>query len=207
MKRILYIEDSLTAQIIVRRILGETHDIAIAASPRMGNTLLHQNDYDLVITDFMFPQGDGLDVIVPLRQRKTPLELPVIAISGSMDAALANRLLKAGANACLSKPINPLQFRALVDRLIQEPFVESYANTASTVHCFQWFEHGEYHEYCPELKIHLTGLDRTQLSRRMQLLLTENASQGTPLGFTSQERVHAYRIEPTAAAEKSTPLP
>jgi CheY-like chemotaxis protein len=184
MKRILYVEDSLTAQIIVRRVLGETHEIAIAASPRMGNTLLQQSHYDLVITDFMFPQGDGLDVIVPLR---------------SMDTALANRLLKAGVNACLGKPINPLQFRALVDRMLQEPFVESHENTASTVHCFQWFEHGEYHEYCPELKIHLTELDRAKLSQRMQQLITEHAAQGAAIGFTTQERVHAYRIDPPTA--------
>lgn len=204
MKRILYVEDSLTAQIIVRRILGETHEIAIAASPRMGNTLLHQKPYDLVITDFMFPQGDGLDVIVPLRQRKKTTELPIIAISGSMDTALANRLLKAGANACLSKPINPLQFRALVDRMLVEPFVESHANTASTVHCFQWFEHGDYHEYCPELKIHLTDLNRETLSRRMQQLITEHAAQGAAIGFTTQERVHAYRIEPPNASTPDT---
>lgn len=196
MKRILYVEDSLTAQTIVRRILGATHDVAIAASPRQGNTLLQQNTYDLVITDFMFPQGDGLDVIIPLRQRKSPMELPILAISGSMDAHLASRLLKAGVNACLAKPINPLQFRALIDRLLAEPFVESHAQATNTVHCFQWFEQGEYHEYCPELKIHLSDSDRAQLSSRMESLLAEHIAQGTPLGFTTHERVHAYHLSP-----------
>jgi CheY-like chemotaxis protein len=199
MKRILYVEDSLTAQIIARRILGESYELSIAASPRMGNTLLQQGHYDLVITDVMFPQGDGLDVIVPLRQRKTALDIPIIAISGSMDTALANRLLKAGVNACLAKPINPLQFRTLVDRLLTTPFVESHTHLASTVYCFQWFEQGEYHEYCPELKIHLTGLERPALSDRMLQAITDHVAHGEPVGFTSQERVHAYRIEPPAA--------
>jgi len=196
MKRILYIEDSVTSQLIVRRILSATNEVTIAPTPRAGNVLLEQNGYDLVITDFLFPQGDALDLIVPLRQKKPATELPIIAVSGSMDAALINRLLKAGVNACLCKPLKPPEFLSFVERMLQAPFVESYQNTVSTVNCFQWFAHGAYHEYCPELKQYLTGADRTELSNRMQALLSEHVNQGSPLGFTTQERVRSYLVQP-----------
>ncbi len=205
MKRILYIEDSVTSQLIVRRILSGKNEVVIAPTPRAGNVLLDQSNYDLVITDFLFPQGDALDLIVPLRQKKSPSELPIIAVSGSMDAALVNRLLKAGVNACLCKPIKPPEFLMLVERMLLEPFIDHYSNAVNTVNCFQWFAHGAYHEYCPELQQYLTGKDRNDLSQRMQVLLHEQASQGTPLGFTTQERVRSYLVQPgpTAPVESS----
>jgi PleD family two-component response regulator len=199
MKRILYIEDSVTSQLIVRRILSGINEVTIAPTPRAANVLLAENSYDLVITDFLFPQVDALDLIIPLRQVKSTLECPIIAVSGSMDTALANRLLKAGVNACLCKPLNPVEFRALVERMLAEPFVEHYSSTVSTVNCFQWFEHGAYHEYCPELKAHLTGPNRDEVSNRMQALLHEHAEKGTPLGFTTQERVRSYMVQPGVA--------
>ena len=196
MKRILYIEDSVTSQLIVRRILSGANDLVIAPTPRAGNLLLEQNNYDLVITDFLFPQADALDLIVPIRQSKSTTELPIIAVSGSMDTALANRLLKAGVNACLCKPLKPSEFLSFVERMLLTPFVEGYENTVSTVNCFQWFQHGAYHEYCPELKQHLTGTDRNELSNRMHALLLKHASKGEPLGFTIQERVRSYLVQP-----------
>lgn len=200
MKRILYIEDSVTSQLIVRRILSGTNEVVIAPTPRAGNVLLEQNNYDLVITDFLFPQADALDIIIPLRQVKSTLELPIIAVSGSMDAALATRLLKSGVNACLCKPLKPDEFLSFVERMLAQPFVEGYQNSVSTVNCFQWFQHGAYHEYCPELKEHLTGTDRNEVSSRMQLLLHEHASKGEPLGFTIQERVRSYLVQPSGVA-------
>lgn len=204
MKRILYIEDSVTSQLIVRRILSNTNDIVIAPTPKVGNELLEQNTYDLVITDFLFPQGDAFDLIIPLRQKKTPLELPIIAISGSMDTALVNRLLKAGVNACMCKPVKPPDFLSFVESMLAAPYVEKFTNAINTVNCFQWFAQGEYHEYCPELNQHLTGKDRNDVSLRMQALLQESASRGGSLGFTTQERVRSYLVQPGAAAPIET---
>ena len=152
-----------------------------------------------MITDFLFPQADALDLIVPLRQIKSATELPIITVSGAMDTALANRLLKTGVNACVCKPFKPDEFLTLVERMLQAPFIESYKNTVSTVNCFQWFQHGAYHEYCPELKKHLTGPDRNEVSMRMNALLHEHAGKGEPLGFTIQERVRAYLVQPGLA--------
>lgn len=200
MKRILYIEDSVTSQLIVRRILSGTFEVVIAPTPRAGNLLLDQGGFDLVIADFLFPQCDAFDLIIPLRQKKSPLELPIIAVSGSMDTALASRLLKSGVNACLCKPVKPQDFLAFVERMLAAPYIEHNSSTISTVNCFQWFAEGAYHEYCPELKQHLSGTDRDDLSLKMQALLQSHISQGKPLGFTTQERVRTYLVQPGSIA-------
>ena len=200
MKRILYIEDSHTYQLIVKRLLTDPHEVTIVSTIKAAALLLAQREFDLIITDFLFPQGDALEIIVPVRQNKSALVLPIIAISGAMDVALMTRLLKAGVNACLAKPLPPLEFRIFVNRMLDAPFVENFQNTISTVSSFQWFEHGTYHEYCPEITTHLTGTDRHELSQRMQSLLQEFALKGAALGFTNQERVHCYTVQHGIAA-------
>lgn len=206
MKRILYVEDSVTSQMIVRRILTDPHEVTIAATTKAAALLLAQNNYDLIITDFLFPQSNALEIIVPVRQNRTALLLPIIAVSGSMDVALMTQLLKAGVNACLAKPLNPVDFRTFVNRMLDVPFVENFQNTVSTVSSFQWFEHGTYHEYCPEITAHLTGTDRHELSQRIQFLLQEYASKGIALGFTNQERVHCYTVQHGVSANSEIVL-
>ena len=205
MKRILHIEDSATAQTIVRRILGPAHELTVAISPKTAEALLDQNKYDLVITDFHFPRCDAFEIIAPLRQAHPALELPIIAVSGSMDLALMTRLLKAGVNACLAKPINPPEFLALVEQMLKEPYVEHYQNAVSAVSSFQWFERGVYHEFCPEISAHVTGADRDELAEKIQKLLQEFARKGAPLGFTNQERVQCYTVE-HAGTTQAKPL-
>jgi len=85
--------------------------------------------------------------------------------------------------------------------MLETPFVEELQSSASTVACFQWFAQGSYHEYCPEINVHLTGMDRPELTQRMQSLLHERAAEGRPLGFTTQEKVSSYQIQHPVEAE------
>jgi CheY-like chemotaxis protein len=193
MKSILHIEDSLTSQVIVRRTLGDGYALTVAASPRAAQVLLSQHNYDLVITDVNFPQGDAFQFIVPLRQRRSAIELPLIAVSGSMDAPLMNRLLKAGVNICFSKPLVAAEFRSAVERMLLEPFIAKPPSSTVSVACFRWVEAGIYHEYCPEADCHLHGPDSLEVSQRMQAVIAEHAAQGGALGFTNTEHIHHYR--------------
>ena len=193
MKSILHIEDSLTSQVIVRRLLGDGYALTVAASPRAAQVLLSQHNYDLVISDVNFPQGDAFQVIVPLRQRRSAIELPIIAVSGSMDAPLMNRLLKAGVNICFAKPLVAAEFRSAVERMLVEPFIAKPPSSTVSVACFRWVEAGTYHEYCPEADCHLHGPDSLEVSQRMQAVIAEHATQSGALGYTNTEHIHHYR--------------
>ena len=202
MKRILYVEDSLTSQLIVQRMLGGQCELEIAATPASALALLKDRTYDLVIADYLFPGCTGIDVIIPLRQKWSPMELPIIAVSSAMDSELATRLMNAGVNACVAKPLGIQQFRSLVERMLIAPAIEGTPPAVYTITCFQWYERGAFYEYCPELKILLSGPDGNELTLRMQSVLNDHAEKGAQLGFTAREAVRTYRVEREARPDQ-----
>jgi CheY-like chemotaxis protein len=95
--------------------------VKCASSGHEVSKLLGQQHFDLVITDVLMPDGDGLDVIVELKQsqRKTR----VLAISGGGRHLQAAQCLKMahglGAHEVLLKPFTRQQLRAAVRRVTQ----------------------------------------------------------------------------------------
>ena len=60
-----------------------------------GEEALAKAVYDCILCDHKLPGGDGLDIV--LRVRETQSTTPIIVLTGQGDEALAVELLKAGA--------------------------------------------------------------------------------------------------------------
>lgn len=76
--------------------------------------LLRQQRFDLVITDIIMPDGDGLELILELKRAQP--SVPILAISGCGRHLQATDCLKMarnlGARALLLKPFNREQMLA-----------------------------------------------------------------------------------------------
>jgi len=86
MKRILLIDDDEKIREVFERFLKK-HGYAVdcAEDGKVGLRMLEDEPPDLVITDIMMPDTDGLEVVLSMRE-KYP-DIPVIAISGGMTIA------------------------------------------------------------------------------------------------------------------------
>lgn len=119
MAHILIIEDDEALRAILKQTLERAgHTVAQADTGRAAIQILRLDAPDVVLTDLVMPDQDGLGVIMMIRN-ETP-EIPVIAMSGG----LANSLLyldlakKLGARRVLAKPFTPEHlFAALKDIL------------------------------------------------------------------------------------------
>lgn len=171
MKQVLYVEDSATSQLLMRKYLAGICELTITPSLRMAVSLLGERQFDLLISDFLFPEGDALDLIQQARKTDALKAMPIIVISSSMDGALLSRVLKAGANEGLSKPLNTAEFRNVVTRMLNEPYVRSMERAISSVTCFQWASRGVIFQYCPELNLTVSGQTKDEVSRQMQAAL------------------------------------
>jgi len=67
-------------------------------------SIYKKNNIDLVITDFLMPTIDGLDILAAVRSSNKPV--PVILITGHGSIEKAVDTMKAGAFDYLTKPIN-----------------------------------------------------------------------------------------------------
>jgi two-component system phosphate regulon response regulator PhoB len=195
-KQVLYVEDSSTSQLIMRKYietmgLGE---LTIAPTPGAAIHLLDDTSFDLIITDYLFPSGDALELIRHIRRAPAHQLVPIIVISGSMDEALLSRVVKAGANDGLAKPLDASVVCNMVRCMLQAPYVRKLERSISTVSCFQWFDGQIYHEFCPELNLTLSDADIDPLKNRMMKALQEKSAQGHLMGYTNNERVVSYLI-------------
>jgi CheY-like chemotaxis protein len=120
MKTILIIDDDEAVLGLFSQFL-EAKDYAVlqAADGREGLRLFDTDPPDLVITDIMMPEMDGLEILQNLR--KTSPDLPVIAISGGMRNATINFLPHAktfGACRVFEKPVALSDLLQAVEELL-----------------------------------------------------------------------------------------
>jgi CheY-like chemotaxis protein len=120
--KILIIDDDATIQLVFSQFLTNLgHEIMQAENGKEGMSLIQETGPDLVITDIMMPEMDGLEILMQLRS--THDSVPVIAISGGMRALPVNFLQQAklfGARYVFEKPVPLDVLRNAVTELIGE---------------------------------------------------------------------------------------
>ena len=122
MAKILVLDDEPSILLMLKKMLEKAgHDVNIALNGKIGMELFDQNKPDLIITDLIMPEKEGLETIFELR-RKYP-DLKIIAISGGgrigPDGYLPGAKLL-GANAVFPKPLIPKEFLSAVSDLLGE---------------------------------------------------------------------------------------
>jgi len=179
----------------MRKYLAGLCELTITPSLSMASSLLAERRFDLMISDFLFPEGDALELIQQVRLIDAIKTMPVIVVSSSMDGALLSRVLKAGANEGMSKPLPTAEFRVVVMRMLEDPYVRSLERAICSVTCFQWATRGAVSQFCPELNLTVTGQTKDDVSKRMLAALQERLAQGTDLGYTSHEVVVTHVVQ------------
>ena len=103
-------------EVIACWLRGAGHCVVCAHSGREAATILRSFDVDVLITDILMPDGDGLELIQAARSR-TPVPR-IIAMSGGGKFLSARDCLGIahgfGAAACLAKPFAPEELLAAI---------------------------------------------------------------------------------------------
>jgi len=122
MAKILVLDDEPSILLMIKKMLEKAgHEVSIASNGREGMILFERDQHDLVISDIIMPEKEGLETIFELR-RMHP-ELKIIAISGggriSPDGYLPGAKLL-GANMVFQKPLDQKEFVNAVAQLLGE---------------------------------------------------------------------------------------
>ena len=123
MARILIIDDEDQPRCMLQQVLIRAgHDVVEARDGNQGLQLFRTSPTDLIITDILMPEKEGLETIIDLR-REFPA-VKIIAISGGGRTGNLNFLEVAkrlGAQRTLQKPFELQEMIAAVRELLQEP--------------------------------------------------------------------------------------
>lgn len=122
MAKILVFDDEPSILLMIKKMLEKAgHEVDIALNGKEGMALFQKHKPDLVITDIIMPEQEGLETIISLR--KNYPDLKIIAISGGgrigPDGYLPGAKLL-GANAVFTKPLMQKEFMQAVSDLLAE---------------------------------------------------------------------------------------
>jgi DNA-binding response OmpR family regulator len=121
MARILLIDDDNEVRTMLRLTLAYFgHTVIEARNGKEGLALFKEANADLVITDIVMPEKEGLAVLIELREKQVP-PVKIIAISGGgrQKAVEYLRLAKLmGAARVLAKPFSNEALLAAIDELL-----------------------------------------------------------------------------------------
>lgn len=119
MASILLIDDEFLVREMMRITLSEVgHTVILAADGKEGLRQVEELRPDLIITDIVMPDQEGIETIRAIRQKNKTT--PIIAISGGSSGKLD--FLRAatafGATKVLRKPFNGSALLAAVDECL-----------------------------------------------------------------------------------------
>jgi CheY-like chemotaxis protein len=106
---ILYIEDHPDNMTLVRRILSsESYNLIEAQTGFQGIHIAENQEVDVILLDINLPDIDGYEVALRLRNsEKTKLSsVPIIAVTANAMKGDAIKVLGAGCDYYVTKPIN-----------------------------------------------------------------------------------------------------
>jgi two-component system cell cycle response regulator DivK len=107
MARIFFVDDDpITLQILGKaaQILG--HTPILIDSGKTVTALAESNRPDLIMMDMMMPDMDGLSVLSYLHSQSQLADIPVVILSAGSAPDDRDRVLAAGAQAYLTKPVS-----------------------------------------------------------------------------------------------------
>lgn len=116
MARVLVIDDDTIMNDMVVQLLSQSgYEVEGASDGMAGLKLIETTQFDLIVTDIIMPEKEGLETIVAIRKKNKTI--PIIAISGGGKLGPDQYLHMAkqfGADYAFQKPFKNAQFLTAV---------------------------------------------------------------------------------------------
>ena len=117
MSKILLVEDNERNRKLVRTILEfRGHEVIECEDGAPSLELAREHKPALVLMDIQLPTMDGITALGRLRADPDTASIPVVAVTASVTPGERERVVAAGFNGYVAKPIDVSTFGDMVDR-------------------------------------------------------------------------------------------
>jgi two-component system, chemotaxis family, chemotaxis protein CheY len=116
--RILLIEDDPDARLAIEILLSHLgYKVETARNGREGLKMFCANAPDLVLTDIIMPEAEGIETIIAMRQFRPNAKIIAMSGGGPMNReSLLDMTVKLGATDSLAKPFDDDELARVVER-------------------------------------------------------------------------------------------
>lgn len=117
--RVLVVDDDAAVMRVTARLLRADFEVASAASAAEAVALLDRERFDLIVTDNDMPGGDGLSLLV--RVRESAPHMRRVLLSGGTPHDLDGHIRSGLVERFLAKPAAPVDLRRALAELGLQP--------------------------------------------------------------------------------------
>lgn len=165
--RVLVVEDNIELLRFIHSQLQDEHAVYLAQHGRQGLELANRERPDIIVTDYMMPEMDGIELIASVRGSSELAETPIIMLTAKNDVDDRIRSRTAGADIYLSKPFSPSELRASIRGLLEKRGRQATSLMAAHARSLEIISAGLAHE------IH----NPLSYIRNAQYVISQSASQ------------------------------
>lgn len=117
MARILFVDDDpFTLEMLKRSVQLYEHHALTASNGEDAYQRALEETPDMIVTDMMLPDMDGLSLLRQLNENPVTGQIPVVMLSASPELDMVEICRRAGAKEFLSKPIHLQTLMDVIER-------------------------------------------------------------------------------------------
>jgi len=114
---IMLVEDNeINQQVASEMLKGIGASVDIASNGAEALQLLDDKRYDIILMDLQMPLMDGIEATRRIRQRDDGKDVTIIAMTADAMKGIKEKVLENGMNSYITKPFEPAQLYALLQR-------------------------------------------------------------------------------------------
>ena len=114
---VLVVDDEAVIRDLCAKALN-SFNVIQAGTGEEALEILEREEIDVVLTDIMMPNLNGIELLQSIKDRQP--NQSVIVMTGYADKDIILRALKADADDFISKPLNLLQLRTIIDKVLEK---------------------------------------------------------------------------------------
>ncbi|MGN1260367.1 MAG: response regulator, partial [Alloprevotella sp.] len=117
---VLVMEDNKDVADYMGTLLEKEYNVMYASNGKEGLEKAHERIPDLIITDLMMPEMDGLEVCRNIRADELVNHVPIIVVTAKITEEDRVKGLQCGADAYLSNPFNAEELMTRAQKLLEQ---------------------------------------------------------------------------------------
>lgn len=116
--RMMVVDDDAEMRLYIKNEMSEWYKVDTFPNGVEALDALLKEHYDIVVSDIMMPEMDGVTLLKKIKTNSRINDIPVILLTSKSDVADRLESFKKGADAFLAKPFNMSELHILTDNLI-----------------------------------------------------------------------------------------
>lgn len=117
---LLFVEDNEELRSFLKIILADGFHVIEAGNGTEGLEIARSQLPDIIITDLMMPEKNGLELAREIKEDETTSHIPVVVLTARTDLDTQVDALKTGADDFITKPFSSTYLRAKIENILQQ---------------------------------------------------------------------------------------